>query len=152
MFYLIVCCIFCYLYLRTFKALEEVSDCRAIEDEIIGSERFFRDRFIRVRLICALESGVRIARISFSLAPLVSTYPASLARGVGSFFFSPPRTYAPERVICRPDLENRGSVLDLSTRTEDVGSSGCPYATDGIPCCGRRLTRSIPRSISMNSL
>lgn len=68
--------------------------------------------------------------------------------------FSPPQTYALERVICRPDLENRGSVLDLSTRTQDVGSvrsSGCPYATDGSLAAGVDW-RGALRSISMNSL
>lgn len=54
---------------------------------------------------------------------IVSPPPPPLACG-RSFFLSlsvsPPRTYAPERVICRPDLGNRGSVLDLSTRTQDV--------------------------------
>lgn len=57
---------------------------------------------------------------------------ASLALAI--VVFSPPRTYGPERVICRPDLENCGSVLDLSTRTHRTSSvgSGCPYVAGGI--------------------
>lgn len=78
-----------------------------------------------------------------------SISPPSRAESL-AFFSSPPRTYAPERVICRPDLGNRGSVLDLSTRTQDVGS-GCPYAADKFPYCGRRLTRDVVRSIGINT-
>lgn len=92
------------------------------EDEIIRKRRSWEIvLLVRSDPFVTSNRGEKNPDFLLRRASSPSISPPSRARSRSLFFSSPPRTYAPERVICRPDLGNRGSVLDLSTRTQDVG-------------------------------
>lgn len=110
---------------------------------LLKKKKILRDRTLgEVRPIRDLESGWEESGFP-SPSRLVSIYLASLAHGVARFFF--PLHHGPTRRkgwFVDLTSETVGSVLDLSTRTQDDGS-GCPYAADRSPYCGRRLTRDV---------
>jgi len=80
------------------------------------------------------SSGLLLRCVSFPPIPSPSR-----AESIPSFFSA--TDLRAERVICRPDLENCGNVLDLSTRTERRASEVVDVPLQRTKYCGRRLKR-----------
>jgi len=77
--------------------------------------------------------GEKSSDLLLSVAPRLHLSRLSCARGVDSFFFL--RHGPTRRKGWFVDLTSRtmGASLTYRTRTQDVGSSGCPYAADSLP-------------------